>query len=215
MSSVEKPVYQFVLLRHGESVGNAESRWQGQSDYPLTEKGRAQATALAERWKSEGVKFDLVTASPLIRAKETAEIIASALDVRAEFDPIWMERDIGEMEGLTAEEVRRIPRPPFITPYDYVGGDGEGDWELYLRAGQALHALLRRPAGSYLVVSHGGLLNKLMYAILGIAPHADPSGVRFRFENTSFARVIYFPHQHRWAIDSLNDRAHLKSLGQA
>ena len=81
MSSPEKPVYQFVFLRHGESVGNAESRWQGQSDYPLTEKGRAQARALAERWKFENVKFNLAISSPLIRAKETAEIIASALNV--------------------------------------------------------------------------------------------------------------------------------------
>ena len=213
MSLVEKPVYQFVLLRHGESVGNAESRWQGQSDYPLTEKGRAQANALAERWKSEGMKFDLVIASPLVRAKETAEIIASALNAKAEFDPVWMERDIGEMEGLTAEEARQIPKPPYITPYDSIGGDGEGDWELFLRAGQALHDLLRRRSGSYLIVSHGGLLNQLMHAIVGVAPHVDPSGVRFRFENTSFARVIYFPYQHRWAIDALNDRAHLKALG--
>jgi hypothetical protein len=51
-----------------------------------------------------------------------------------------------------------------------------------------------------------------MNAIIGIAPHVDPSGVRFRFENTAFARVIYFPYQHRWAIDAVNDRAHLKSL---
>jgi hypothetical protein len=36
--------------------------------------------------------------------------------------------------------------------------------------------------------------------------------VRFRFENTSFARVVYYPQQHRWLIDTLNDRAHLKSL---
>jgi broad specificity phosphatase PhoE len=212
MSSPEKPVYQFVFLRHGESVGNAESRWQGQSNYPLTERGRAQARALAERWKTEGVKFDLAVSSPLVRAKETAEIIVSALNVRVEFDPIWLERDIGEMEGLTAEEVRQIPQPPYITPYDSVGGDGEGDWALFLRAGQALHDLLRRPAGSYLIVSHGGLLNQLMHAIVGVAPHADPSGVRFRFENTAFSHVIYFPHQHRWAIDAVNDRAHLKSL---
>ena len=92
------------------------------------------------------------------------------------------------------------------------GGEGEGDWALFLRAGQALHSLLRRPAGSYLIVSHGGLLNQLMNAIIGIAPHVDPSGVRFRFENTAFARVTYIPFQHRWTIDALNDRGHLKSL---
>jgi len=208
----EKPAYQFVFLRHGESVGNAESRWQGQSDYPLTKRGRAQATALADRWKSEGVKFDLAVASTLLRAKETAEIITSALQIKLEFDEIWLERDIGEMEGLTSSEVQQRPKPPYITPYDSVGGDGEGDWELFLRAGQALHDLLRRPAGSYLIISHGGLLNQLMHAIVGVAHHADPSGVRFRFENTSFARATYFPHHHRWAIDAVNDHAHLNSL---
>lgn len=210
MSPSEKPVYHFVFLRHGESIGNAQSRWQGQSDYELTDRGRAQALALAERWKSEKVKFDLVIASPLSRARETAEIVASAVGAKIEFDPILLERHIGEMEGLTAEEVRKRPQPPFVTPYDSIGGEGEGDWALFLRAGQALHGLLRRPPGTYLVVSHGGLLNQLMNAIIGIAPHVDPSGVRFRFENAAFAHVIYFPHQHRWAIDALNDRAHLK-----
>ena len=209
-----KPVYQFVFLRHGESLGNAQSRWQGQSDYPLTENGRAQARALTERWKSEAVRFDRVISSPLGRAKETAEIISSNLNLNLEFDEIWFERAIGEMEGLTADEVRKKPRPPYTTPYDSIGGDGEGDWALYLRAGQALHGLLKRPAGNYLIVSHGGLLNQLMNAITGVAPHVDPSGVRFRFENTAFARVYYFPHQHRWAIDTVNDRAHLKSLKQ-
>lgn len=214
MSSPDKPIYQFVFLRHGESVGNAEARWQGQSDYPLTDKGRDQARKLAKRWKSENLKFDLVISSPLVRAKETAEIIASALNVKLETDPIWLERAIGEMEGLTAEEVRLKPRPPYTTPFDSIGGDGEGDWALYLRAGRALHQLLQRIPGSYLIVSHGGLLNQLMNAVTGVAPHADPSGVRFRFENTAFARVVYHPHLHRWNIDAVNDRAHLKSTDQ-
>jgi broad specificity phosphatase PhoE len=212
MSSQEKPVYTFVFVRHGESVGNVESRWQGQSDYVLTERGRAQARALAQRWQSEGVKFDLIISSPLVRARETAEILGSALNAPVQLDPILMERHIGEMEGLTAEEVRKKPHPPYITPYDPIGGEGEGDWALFLRAGRALHALVRRSPGSYLIVSHGGLLNQLMNAIIGIAPHVDPSGVRFRFENTAFARVMYYPHQHRWAIDAVNDRAHLKSI---
>jgi len=212
VNAMDKPIYHFTLLRHGESVGNAQSRWQGQSDYPLTERGRAQARALAERWQSEQEKFDLIIASPLTRAKETAEIIASALNVQVELDSIWLERDIGEMEGLTIDEVRQRPQPAYVTPYNSIGGNGEGDWELYLRAGKALHGLLQRPAGSYLVVSHGGMLNQLMHAIVGIAHQADPSGVRFHFENTSFARVTYFPHRHRWAIDAVNDRAHIKSL---
>jgi broad specificity phosphatase PhoE len=206
------PPFQITLLRHGESVGNAESRWQGQAEYPLTELGREQARALAKRWKSENMKFDFVIASPLERAKETAGIIASELNLKVEFEPLWMERDNGEFSGLTAHEVRHnFQHPSFTTPYDPVGVDGEGDWELFLRAGQALHNLLKRDAGKYLIVSHGGLLNQVMHAIVGVAPQANNAGTRFRFGNTAFAQLMYYPHQHRWAIDKLNDDAHWRS----
>ena len=215
MSGQEKQIYHFVFMRHGESVGNVEERWQGQSDYPLTDRGRAQAQTIAEAWKADGTKFDLAITSPLVRAKETAEIIAAALDVKVESDPIWMERHIGEITGLTATEVRQHhPRPAFVTPYESIGRVGEGDWVLFLRAGQALQGLLSRPVGRYLIVSHGGLLNQLMHAIIGIAPHADPSGVRFRFDNTAFARVFYLPHQHRWVFDALNNHAQSHSIKQ-
>jgi broad specificity phosphatase PhoE len=209
MESERHKPFIVTLLRHGESVGNAESRWQGQADFPLTEKGRAQAYALAERWRKEKAQFDLVISSPLVRAQETAEIVASALNLKVEFDPLWLERDNGEFAGLTADEVREnFSHPEFVTPYDPVGVDGEGDWELFLRAGQALHALLKRNPARYLIVSHGGLLNKFMHAVVGVAPQANNSGVRFRFDNTAFARLLYFPHHHRWTIERLNDHAH-------
>ena len=199
----------FTLLRHGESVGNAESRWQGQSEFPLTENGRSQARAVAKRWLAEQIRFDLIITSPLMRAKETAEIIGAALDVPVESDPVWLERNVGQLAGLTAAEQReRFQKPPFINPFESMSDDGEGDWELFLRAGQGLHNLLKRSAGSYLVVSHGGILNLTMHAVVGIAPQANFSGVRFQFGNTGFARLIYSPLQHRWAIDTLNDRAH-------
>lgn len=121
-----------------------------------------------------------------------------------------MERNIGEIAGMTGEEVnRRLPNRKFVTPFSAIVGDeGEGDWALYLRAGQALHILLRRKPGKYLVVSHGGLLNQVMYAIVGIAPQANFSGPRFRFKNTGFAHVSYLPYSHRWQINALNDRSH-------
>lgn len=203
-----QPFY-ITLLRHGESVGNAESRWQGQADYPLTDTGRSQARALAERWKREQVSFELVISSPLLRARETAEIIGQVLDLKTEFDPLWLERDNGEFSGLTSHEVRHNFRhSPFTTPYDPVGVDGEGDWELFLRAGQALQNLLKREPAKYLIVSHGGLLNQFMHAVVGVTPQANNAGTRFRFGNTAFAQLMYFPHQHRWAIDKLNDHAH-------
>ena|SRR5688572_7139012 len=209
MTKSKQKLFYVTLVRHGESIGNAESRWQGQADFPLTDKGREQAQALAKRWKQEKVKFDAVIASPLSRAKETAEIIASVLDLQVEFDPLWLERDNGEFSGLTSHEVRqKFTLPEFYNPYDSVGGSGEGDWELFLRGGQALHNLLKREPARYLVVSHGGLLNQVMHAIAGIGPQANNAGLRFRFGNTAFAKLIYYPNQHRWAIDAVNDHLH-------
>jgi len=211
-TEIKSQPFHITLLRHGESVGNAESRWQGQADFPLTDTGRAQARALAEKWKSDSAKFDLVIASPLQRALETAQIIVQELHLKLETDPVWMERDNGEYAGLTPSEARqKIPQPIFTTPFDFVGGKGEGDWELFLRAGTALHGLLRREPARYLIVSHGGLLNQVMHAVSGVTPQANNAGVSFRFGNTAFAQLKYFPHQHRWTIDKLNDHSHWKN----
>ncbi|RPI31749.1 MAG: histidine phosphatase family protein, partial [Chloroflexota bacterium] len=70
--------YHLILLRHGESVGNANGVYQGQADFELSDLGRRQAQALAERWVAEEKTFDLVISSPLLRARQTAEIIAEA-----------------------------------------------------------------------------------------------------------------------------------------
>lgn len=200
--------YDFTFLRHGESVGNAEERYQGRSDYPLTDAGRAQARALAERWLKDQIKFDLAVTSPLVRAKETAQIIAAMLNIPLEEDPIWMERDNGQMSGLTRDEVTQLfPEPEFRTPYDSFGKSGESDWELYLRAGRAVHELLKRPAGRYLIVTHGGLLNKVMYAILGIPVQANSNGPSFRFDNTGFAIFRYVPSRHQWRFLRLESPA--------
>ncbi len=204
----ETKSYDFVFLRHGESVGNAEERFQGQADFPLTEKGRRQAMALAERWLKEKMKFDLVVTSPLSRARETAELIAGKLGVPWEADSIWMERNAGYMSGLTREEALELhPEPEFTTPYDAFGESGEGDWELFLRAGKAVHELTKRPAGKYLIVTHGGLLNKVMYVILGIPVQSNYNGPKFRFNNTGFVVFNYRPVRHQWRMLRLESPA--------
>jgi broad specificity phosphatase PhoE len=196
--------YEFMFLRHGQSVGNLEERFQGQADFPLTEAGRAQANAVAERWQAEKLSFDLAIASPLKRARETAEIVTQKLGVPLEFDDLWMERDNGKFSGLTYAEIRiQSGDADFYTPYQDFGETGEGDWALFLRAGQAVHSLLRRPPGKYLVVSHGGLLNMVLYSIMGISPQANGHGIRFRFKNTSYAHFTYQPENHRWHMECL------------
>ena len=201
--------YKIIFLRHAESVGNAEGYFQGQGDFPLTDLGRVQAHALAARWQEEGRGFDHAIASPLSRTRETAEIITAALDLPLELDPIWMERNAGELTGMKFEDGRKqFPQPKFRNPYDDFAESGEGDWALFLRAGQALKELLSREPGRYLIISHGGLLNQLMKAIVGIAPHANYEGAQFRFGNSAFAKLTYMPSSHRWYIEGLNDQNH-------
>jgi broad specificity phosphatase PhoE len=205
--------YQITFLRHGESVGNAEGRLQGQSDFPLSKLGKAQARALARRWQAENVTFDRVITSTLTRAVQTAEIISSMLSVDMEADPLWVERNNGKISGLRQAEVKTLyPNDDSWGLYDNFAEDGEGDWELYLRAGRALHKLMRRPAGNYLVVSHGGTLNQTMYALMGIAPHPRFQGARFRFDNTGFCLTTYDPVSHTWRILGMNDHTHIKNL---
>jgi 2,3-bisphosphoglycerate-dependent phosphoglycerate mutase len=202
--------YYVTFLRHAESVGNASGYWQGQNDYELSAHGIQQSRELAERWLAEKKTFDLVIASPLLRARQTAEIIAGPLSVSLEFDADWMERNNGKLAGLTQEEARAFyPEPPFIHPYMPIGVTGESQWELYLRAGRAIQKLLQYPPGSYLVVSHGGILNMAFYAILGIPIQGNFQGPRFHLRNTGFAHLIYLPREHKWHVFSLNDTFHL------
>jgi 2,3-bisphosphoglycerate-dependent phosphoglycerate mutase len=205
-------LYHITLLRHGESTGNFEGRHQGQADFPLTERGRQQVSALVERWRQEKKYFNLVISSPLERARETAEIITSTFRLPLELEPLWMERDNGLMAGLSEEEVRdTLPQIDFVHPYLPIGQTGESQWELFLRAGKAVQSLLNHPPANYLVVSHGGLLNMFFYAILGIAPQPNFHGPRFRFNNSAFATLQYNPASHRWYILGVNDHMHWMS----
>jgi len=213
--STSSTIYYITLLRHAESSGNADGLHQGQSNFPLTDNGRAQARALTRRWKREKRIFDRIIASPLTRTRETAEIIASGLKVPIEYDPLWMERDIGVLQGLKPEDAYRDhPRPAFMHLYQPVGETGESQWGLYIRAAQAINRVVANPPGRYLVVTHGGILNLVMYAILGIAPQANFGGPRFRFANTSFTTLTYEPGEHKWSVLGVNDQAHWKNRDQ-
>lgn len=209
------PLYQITLLRHGESTGNASGVHQGQADFPLSPLGEAQVQALVRRWKQERQKFDLILSSPLQRARQTAERIAEGLQVKVEYEPCWMERDVGQLQGLSTPEAEQsFPRPAFIHPYQAIGSSGESQWQLYTRAAQGVQSLIDRPPGRYLVISHGGLLNMLVYAMLGLTPQANFSGPRFQFANTGFASLNYQPGEHRWSMASLNDQQHLKGVAR-
>lgn len=206
--------YQIYLLRHGESTGNANGYHQGQYDFPLSEKGIKQAHRLANLWKEKGIQFDQIISSPLSRARQTAEIIAQALLIPIEFDPIWMERDSGLLSGLHPNQAQEIcPRPAFMSLYAKVGKTGESQWELFLRAGKAIETILKRNTGRYLVVSHGGLLNMVLYVTLGIFPQPNSYGAQFLFTNTGYAILHFYPQTHNWLLAELSHPTQLDKQG--
>jgi broad specificity phosphatase PhoE len=143
-----------LLVRHGQSEWNAEGRWQGQADAPLSDLGRLQAREAAQAVGA----VDAVWASDLQRAVETATIIAETIGVGpVVVDPDLRERDAGEYAGLTRAEIEvRFPgyladgrRPPSWEPDDH----------LLARALRAMRRIAAEvPGGDVLVVSHGGLI---------------------------------------------------------
>jgi broad specificity phosphatase PhoE len=93
-----------LVVRHGESTWNAESRWQGKADPPLSAAGDAESVRASARLA--GLPISLVVSSDLIRARRTAEIISDRLGLgRVALDPDLREVDVGQWTGLTRSEI--------------------------------------------------------------------------------------------------------------
>jgi broad specificity phosphatase PhoE len=204
-----KALYFITLLRHGESEGNLLGVIQGHSEYPLNQAGIKQAKSLALSWKSNHTTYDLIISSPLLRASQTAEIIADVLQVPIESEPAWIERNFGSLQGASLKEIDQDI--DFFHPYLPIGGSGESQLDLFMRAGQALQKLLRRPPGSYLVVSHGGILNKALYVIMGITPQGHYNSPIFHFGNIGYAQFRYNSISRQWAVLCLNSQSSLSN----
>ena len=146
-----------LLLRHGQSEWNAVGRWQGHADPPLTALGRAQAVAAS---RSIGA-VDAVVASDLLRANETAEIVAGQLGVGPVLVDVRLrERDAGEWTGLTRAEIDdRFPG------YLAVGRRPPGWEDAETLAGRVLGALRDAqqafPGGDVLAVTHSGVIRAI------------------------------------------------------
>jgi alpha-ribazole phosphatase/probable phosphoglycerate mutase len=104
---------EIVIVRHGQSEGNRDHVFTGHSPSPLTELGRRQAEATAERLATRPV--DVIYASDLPRAMQTAEPLVQRTGAPFVTDPAIRERDIGALTGKTfgeiEAEIRRSARP--------------------------------------------------------------------------------------------------------
>ena len=202
----------WFLVRHGETDYNREGRAQGQSESDLNDTGRAQAQAVAERLRD--VDFAVCVASDLRRVLDTAAII---LDGRRDIPLIksaaMREKDFGELEGKTFQEVKRdspaLFRRLFADDPDFVPPGGESDRELIDRVAGGLDALIASgdiPDGAnILIVAHGGTVRALITRFLDLPPEAL---WRFLISNCSLS-VITVHDDGRAMMEMMNNVEHL------
>ena len=149
-----------ALIRHGQTDWNLHGRMQGRTDIPLNDTGRGQALAAASALADE--PWDAVVSSPLVRARETAEILSSTLGVPlgGSYDEL-VEQDFGAAEGtLVAELLERWPDRDFPRK--------EPDHELGPRGLRALERISRDHGGArVLAVAHGTLIRHTLAEITG------------------------------------------------
>ena len=163
-----------LLLRHGQSTWNAENRWQGQADPPLSDLGEEQARDAAERLYDMG--FSSVVASDLQRARRTAEILAESMGLDVRLEPGLREIDVGDWTGLTRSEIE-ARWPGELADWSEGRRDsplgGETRSHLAERARATLTRLaVEASAGDrMLAVSHGALIRNLD-RVLGLEPQS-------------------------------------------
>ena len=162
-----------LLARHGESDWNRDQRWQGHADRPLTDLGRDQARALADRLAA--TELDAVYSSDLERARETAAIVAEPHQLPLKELPDLREVDVGSWSGLTRAEAEE--RFPNAFRRWTEGGEGWDDGETYEQlservVGAVLAIAARHPRDRVLLVAHGGSIRAVHAAALGVDVHA-------------------------------------------
>lgn len=138
-----------AVVRHGETAWNAQRLMQGRSDVALNDSGRSQSLFAGEILRAQG-SWRAVVSSPLVRARQTAEIIADVLgaDLLAA-DPDLIERGFGDAEGRQVDEVAQL----------WPDGAYPNSEPADVAAQRAAHALMRwSVAGDVVVVAHGVLL---------------------------------------------------------
>lgn len=159
------------LVRHGETPGNAERRYQ-KPEVPLSDLGRAQATAVAETLAASATSATLILASDYARTRETADIIAARLALPIVEEPLLRERNFGVARGRLYAEFDEETRASWRSPHVRIEG-GESWADVFVRV-EALLGRLRRspPAAEMVLVTHGGTMSVMLQHLVGGAVDA-------------------------------------------
>jgi broad specificity phosphatase PhoE len=202
-------VKRVILIRPGETDWNRDERWQGWVASPLNQHGRQQALALAKYVRNIGMSA--LYTSDLMRAVQTADILAESLSYTPIPDSRWRERDIGKWQGMTQDEMRTWYTDEFqklqadIENFRIPGGESRAD--VRKRVNEAFADVLKTDKGSTIgIISHTTATHLLLESII---PKYDVYGSVLG--NTSVT-TIALTDSGQWQIVTANDIAHLEGL---
>ena len=203
-----------LLIRHGQSEGNAERRFGGHTATPLSPRGRRQAQATARALKDE--ELTAIYSSDLARAVETAQPLANLIGLAVNSTTAFRERSVGVMEGLTFENAAQQHPEQYAAllrrDFEHVLTGGESYRQLLDRAWQKLDEIIEENKGGKLAVfSHTGTICILALHLMGAldAPELKPVWItsancgvtRFELRDDGLVRVL-----------TLNDTRHLSGV---
>ena len=192
MTHEAKEPCRVILARHGQTEWNKEFRFQGKTNVQLTEEGKRQAHALAERLASWPP--DVIYSSPLDRALYTAQAIAERHNMKPVILDELEEIDFASCEGQSINGLEREQHEifsrwradPFFNP-----PEGAETWpELSERLSRAVNQFLAGGHKRIIAVSHGGIMRALYAVFTGLNPHktwnmdvsnCSMSGIEMRF----------------------------------
>jgi broad specificity phosphatase PhoE len=203
-----------LLVRHGESQGNAERRFGGHSPTPLSELGHRQAEATARALAAERVTA--VYSSDLLRAVQTAEPLARATGLEIQTTAALRERSVGLMEGLTFEEAAAAHPEEYAAllrrDFDHVLRGGESYRQLLDRAAAELdRAVEANRGGAVALFSHTGTICILVLHLMGALDAPSLKPVWLSSSNCGVTR-FHLEHGGLVRLAAANDTRHLAGL---
>src|SRR6266566_1249238 len=199
-----------ILVRHGETMYNAQRRFTGQSDVPLNTLGKRQAAALGECLATQ--HLDVIVTSDFERTRVTAETIARHHGLPIQEDIDLRELALGEWEGYTYDEVlardANLVTHWRIDPVTYAPPGGETVAQLRNRCARSLKRWQTQyPEASVLWVTHGGLIGVLLCHVLDLDLKR-----RWQFSHDNASISVLHIRGDRVTIVRLNETAHIRAL---
>jgi broad specificity phosphatase PhoE len=158
-----------TLVRHGETSANLDGVWHGSTDTPLTERGRRQAERVADHLAQRHPDATTVYSSPLARARDTANLISTRLEIPLVLDADLAEYHLGSWEGVSYADLHNKHRfwERIKEDADFAPHGGESPRVVIQRFTDSLRRIsVKHPGERVVVVAHGGVLSMVLAALL-------------------------------------------------